>query len=168
VSKNKGEYEMGSKGKQIIDLDVDDLLSDLNRLYADEWLAVYAYNYMGQVVTGRPAVKQLSALLLDTSKDELEHQQELAERIASLGGKPVIEISKLVETSNDGYPTPPANERDFEAIVRTVIKAEHGAIEAYNRMAKKIHGKDPITYDLIIHILSEEVEHEDEFENLLS
>jgi bacterioferritin len=168
VSKNKGEYEMGSKGKQIIDLDVDDLLSDLNRLYADEWLAVYAYNYMGQVVTGRPAAKQLSALLLDTSKDELEHQQELAERIASLGGKPVIEISKLVETSNDGYPTPPANERDFEAIVRTVIKAEHGAIEAYNRMAKKIHGKDPITYDLIIHILSEEVEHEDEFENLLS
>ncbi|MFZ2098376.1 MAG: ferritin-like domain-containing protein [Anaerolineales bacterium] len=159
---------MGSKGKHIIDLDVDDLLSDLNRLYADEWLAAYAYNYMGQVVTGRPAAKQLSALLLDTSKDELEHQQELAERIASLGGKPVIEISKLVETSNDGYPIPPVNERDFEAIVRTVIKAEHGAIEAYNRMAKKIHGKDPITYNLIIHILSEEVEHEDEFENLLS
>jgi bacterioferritin len=159
---------MGSKGKQIVDLDVDELLDDLNRLYADEWLAVYAYNYMAQVVTGRPAAKHLADLLLDTSRDELEHQEELAERIASLGGKPVVDVNKLVEISNDGYPTPPADEKDFEAIVRTVIKAEHGAIEAYNRLAQKTHGKDPITYNLIIHILSEEIEHEDEFENLLS
>jgi bacterioferritin len=159
---------MGSKGKHIVDLDVDALLDDLNRLYADEWLAVYAYNYMAQVVTGRPAAKHLAALLLDTSRDELEHQEELAERITSLGGKPVADISKLVETSNDGYPTPPLDEKDFDAIVQAVIKAEHGAIEAYNRLAQKTHGKDPITYDLVIHILSEEIEHEDEFEDLLS
>ena len=159
---------MGSKGKQIVGLDVDALIEDLNRLYADEWLAVYAYNYMAQVVTGRPAAKHLAALLLDTSRDELEHQEELAERITSLGGKPVADISKLVETSNDGYPAPPLDEKDFDAIVRTVIQAEHGAIEAYNRLAQKTHGKDPITYDLIIHILSEEIEHEDEFEDLLS
>jgi bacterioferritin len=158
---------MGSIGKQIVNLDVAELLADLNRLYADEWLAAYAYNYMSQVVTGRPAAKQLATLLLDTSKDELEHQQELAKRIASLGGKPVVDVSKLVETSNDGYPTPPGDEKDFEAVVRTVIKAEHGAIEAYNKMAQKVHGKDLITYNLIIHILTEEVEHEDEFENLL-
>lgn len=159
---------MGSKGKQIVGLDVDALIEDLNRLYADEWLAVYAYNYMAQVVTGRPAAKHLAALLLDTSRDELEHQEELAERITSLGGKPVADISKLVEISNDGYPAPPLDEKDFDAIVRTVIQAEHGAIEAYNRLAQKTHGKDPITYDLIIHILSEEIEHEDEFEDLLS
>lgn len=159
---------MGSKGKQIVGLDVDALIEDLNRLYADEWLAVYAYNYMAQVVTSRPAAKHLAALLLDTSRDELEHQEELAERITSLGGKPVADISKLVEISNDGYPAPPLDEKDFDAIVRTVIQAEHGAIEAYNRLAQKTHGKDPITYDLIIHILSEEIEHEDEFEDLLS
>jgi len=159
---------MGTKGKEIVRLNAAELIADLNRAYADEWLAAYAYSHMGQVVTGRPAAKQLAALLLDTSKDELEHQQELAERIASLGGKPVADVSKLVETSNDGYPTPPTNEKDFEAIVRTVIKAEHGAIEAYNQLAQKTHGKDPITYNLIVHILSEEIEHEDEFESLLS
>jgi bacterioferritin len=167
VNNLKGEIIMGSKGKQIIELDVNDLLLDLNRLYADEWLAVYAYNYMGQVVTGRPAAKQLSELLLDTSKDELEHQQELAERIVSLGGKPVADISKLIKISNDGYPQPPEHEKDFEAIIRAVIKAEQSAIKAYDDLAKKIHGKDPITYNLIIHILGEEVEHEDEFENLV-
>jgi len=159
---------MGTKGKQIVGLDVAELIAELNRAYADEWLAAYAYNYMGQVVTGRPAAKQLAALLLDLSKDELEHQQELAERIVSLGGKPVADVSKLVETSNDGYPTPPVNERDFDAIVQTVIKAEHGAIEVYNRLGANTEGKDPITHCLVVHILGEEVEHEDEFESLLS
>jgi bacterioferritin len=159
---------MGTKGKQIVGLDVAELIADLNRAYADEWLAAYAYNYMGQVVTGRPAAKQLAALLIDTSKDELEHQQELAARIVSLGGRPQTDISQLVKTSNEGYPTPPADEKDFEAIVKTVIKAERGAIEVYNRLAQKTHGKDPITYNLVVHILTEEVEHEDEFENLLS
>jgi len=159
---------MGTKGKQIVGLDTAELIGDLNRAYADEWLAAYAYNHMGQVVTGRPAAKQLAALLLDTSKDELEHQQELAGRIVSLGSKPLADVSKLIETSNDGYPAPPSDEKDFETIVKTVIEAEQGAIEVYNQLAQKTHGKDPITYDLIVHILSEEVEHEDEFENLLS
>ena len=159
---------MGTKGRQIVGLDVAELVADLNRAYVDEWLAAYAYNYMGQVVTGRPAAKQLSALLLDTSKDELEHQQELAARIVSLGGKPLADVSKLPKAGNDSYPAPPANEKDFEAIVKTVIEAERGAIEVYNKLAQKTHGKDPITYNLIVHILGEEIEHEDEFENLLS
>jgi bacterioferritin len=159
---------MGTKGKKIVEMDLKELISDLNRAYADEWLAAYAYNYMGQVVTGRPAAKHLADLLLDTAKDELEHQQELAERIASLGGKPLAEISKLVESSNAGYPTPPASEEDFEAIVKTVIQAEQDAIDVYNRLAQKTFGKDPITYHLIVHILGEEIEHEDEFEMLLS
>ena len=158
---------MGTKGIEIVELDCEDLLADLNRAYADEWLAAYAYTYMGQVVTGRPAAKHLAELLFDTAKDELEHQQELAERIASLGGKPLADINHLVEASNAGYPEPPANEKDFEAIVKTVIQAEHDAIEVYNQLARKTHGKDPITYNLIIHILAEEIEHEDEFETLL-
>jgi bacterioferritin len=159
---------MGTKGMQIVEIDCGELIADLNRAYADEWLAAYAYNYMGQVVTGRPAAKHLAELLLDTSKDELEHQQELAKRIVSLGGKPLADMSRLVEASNAGYPIPPDNEKDFEAIVKTVIKAEQEAIDVYNRLARKTHGKDPITFNLVLHILTEEVEHEDEFETLLS
>jgi bacterioferritin len=147
---------------------VAELVADLRRAYADEWLAGYAYTHMGQVVTGRPAAKELSAVLLDTAKDELEHQQELAGRIVSRGGKPPSDVDGLVKLSNEGYPTPPENERDFEAIVRKVVEAERGAIAVYQRLAQKTHGKDPITYELAVHILSEEVEHEDEFENLLS
>jgi bacterioferritin len=158
---------MGTKGTQIVELDVAELLADLNRAYADEWLAVYAYTHMAQVVTGRPAAKNLAKALEDTAKDELEHQGELAERIGQLGGKPLGDISKLVEASNDGYPMPPANEKDFEAIVKTVIAAERGAIEVYNKLVRKTDGKDPVTHALIVHILSEEVEHEAEFEMVL-
>jgi bacterioferritin len=161
------EWKMGIKGREIVKLEVAGLIADLTRAYADEWLAVYAYNFMGQVVTGRPAAKNVAALLRDTAKDELEHQQELAERIVSLGGKPVADLGKLMETSNGGYPAAPENERDFEAIVRAVIKAERGAIEVYHRLAAKTEGKDPITHCLVVHILGEEVEHEDEFESLL-
>jgi len=159
---------MGTKGIQIVELDVSDLIADLKRAYADEWLAAYSYTHMAQVVTGRPAAKFLAESLKDTAKDELEHQDELAKRIAQLGGKPLGDMSKLVQASNAGYPTPPANEKDFEAIVKTVIEAERGAIEVYNKLAHKTHGKDPITYALIVHILGEEVEHETEFETLLS
>lgn len=159
---------MGTKARQIVDLNVEELLGALNRAYADEWLAAYAYNYMGQVVSGRPAAKHLAELLLDTSKDELEHQQELAERIVSLGGKPLADISMLIAASNDGYPTPPESEKDFDAIICTVIRAEQDAIETYNKLERMTHGKDPVTYNLILHILTEELEHEDEFESLIS
>lgn len=158
---------MGTKGAEIVELDVAELIADLNRAYADEWLAAYAYNYMAQVVTGRPAAKFLAEALKDTSQDELEHQDELADRIATLGGKPIADITKLVESSNAGYPAPPADEKDFEAIIKTVIAAERDAIDVYNKLIKKTHGKDPITYALILHILEEEVEHENEFEMLI-
>ena len=46
--------------------------------------------------------------------------------------------------------------------------AEREAIEVYHKLVKKTMGNDPITYELMVHILGEEVEHEDEFENLLS
>jgi hypothetical protein len=40
------------------------LLSDLNRMDADSYLALYTYNYMGSVDTSRQAAKQLSELSL--------------------------------------------------------------------------------------------------------
>jgi bacterioferritin len=159
---------MGAKGTEIVELDVQELIADLNRAYADEWLAVYSYTHMAQVVTGRPAAKHLAGLLQETAAEELEHQEELAERITQLGGEPLADPSKLVEASNEGYPTPPTDATDFEGMIKTVIEAERGAIEVYNKLAKKTAGKDPITYELIVHILGEEIEHEDDFENLMS
>ena len=158
---------MGTKGTEIVELDVQELIADLNRAYADEWLAAYSYTHMAQVVTGRPAAKHLAELLGDTAAEELEHQEELAERIAQLGGEPPADASKLVEESNAGYPMPPTSATDFEGMINVVIEAERGAIEVYNELVKKTAGKDPITHQLILHILEEEIEHETDFETLI-
>lgn len=158
---------MGQKGKEIVQLDVNELIADLNRAYADEWLAAYAYMHMAQIVTGRPAAQYLEKLLRESAAEEIEHQDELAKRISQLGGTPLADPSRLVEASNDGYPTPPADPTDLESMISTVIQAEKGAIEVYNRLAQKTFGKDPVTYNLMVHILEEEVEHEDEFERLV-
>jgi bacterioferritin len=159
---------MGTKGKEIVQVNVEELITDLIRAYADEWLAVYAYTHMAQVVTGRPAATHLAGLLKETAEEELEHQDELAKRISQLGGKPLADPAKLIETSNEGYPTPPSKASDLDAIIKTVIEAERGAIGVYNALLQKTHHKDPVTYSLILHILEEEVEHEDDFENLLT
>lgn len=159
---------MGTKGKEIVELNVQELITDLNRAYADEWLAFYSYTYMAQVVAGQPIAKRVAEMLREIAAEELEHQDELAGRITQLGGKPLADPSKLVETSNAGYPAPPADATDIKAITKTVIEAERGAIEVYNNLAKKTSGKDPLTYELVLHILGEEVQHEDDFENLLS
>lgn len=158
---------MGQRAREIVELDVEDLIADLNRAYADEWLAVYAYTHMAQVVTGTPVAKHLEGLLRDVAAEELEHQDELAERIAQLGGEPLADPMRLVEASNEGYPTPPSDAADIEGIIEVVIEAERGAIDVYNKVAQKTFGKDPVTHNLILHILEEEIEHEDDFETLL-
>jgi bacterioferritin len=121
---------------------------------------------MAQVVEGRPAAKNIAAELKKLADEELEHQQELAERITQLGGTPLADPSKLAEMSNEGYPAPPKDPRDIAGIVQTVIDAERGAIGVYNALLKKTAGKDPVTYNLILHILEEEVDHEDDFESI--
>ena len=44
---------MGTKGRQIVGMDVDELLDLLYRAFADEWLAYYQYWLGAKVSTGR-------------------------------------------------------------------------------------------------------------------
>jgi bacterioferritin len=158
---------MGKKGREIVQLDVEELIADLKRAYADEWLAAYAYTHMAQVIAGGAVAPRVAALLRELAAEELEHQDELAERIAQLGGEPLDDPMQLVEASNEGYPAPPADATDVEGVIKVVIEAERGAIQVYNDLVQKTFGKDPVTYNLMVHILEEEVDHEEDFESLL-
>jgi ferritin-like protein len=59
-------------------------------------------------------------------------------------------VPKILPTSTD-YP---------------IVAEVSWAIEADNKLAKDV-GKDNVTYQLVTHILLEEVTHEEMFENLL-
>lgn len=157
---------MGKQARAIVDLSLKDLVKDLNKAYCDEWLAFYLYWYMAKTVSGRMygGVKEALEKL---AKDELEHAGELADLITKLGDVPVANLMDLEKGANAPYLMPPKNTADINRIIRIVAEAEAGAIEVYHKIAKKTFGKDNVTYQLVTHILSEEVEHEEIFENLL-
>ena len=157
---------MGKQARAIAEVSLKDLVKDLTKAYADEWLAYYLYWYMAQTVSGR-AYEDMKEFLEKIAKDELEHATELADLIVKLGGSPIANPMELEKNANAPYMMPPKNTADINRIIRIVTDAEAGAIEVYNKIAKKTLGKDNVTYQLVTHILSEEVDHEEMFENLL-
>ncbi len=157
---------MGKQARAIAELSLKDLVKDLNKAYADEWLAFYLYWYMAQTVSGK-AYEDMKEMLEKIAKDELEHAEELADLITKLGDVPPSNPMDLEKNANAPYIMPPKNTADINRIIRIVTEAEASAIEVYHKIAKKTAGKDHVTYQLVTHILSEEVTHEEMFENLL-
>jgi bacterioferritin len=157
---------MGKKAREIAGLDLKDLIKDLDKAYCDEWLAYYAWWYMAQAVEGK-GYEDMQEFLGKIAKDELEHATELAERIIELGGLPTNVPTLLVKNSNGGYPGVMKNLSDYDEIIKIVTTAEAGAIDVYNKLAKKTFGKDHDTYQLVCHIMGEEIGHEEMFENLI-
>jgi bacterioferritin len=156
---------MGKAGTKIVGVNVEELIKDLNRAYCDEWLAYYSYLYMARTVTGQ-GYEDMQEFLEKTAKDESEHAGEVADRILELGGVPLANPMELEKNANAPYPKPPKNTADYKKMIDVVLEAEAGAIEVYNKIAAKTQGKDHVTYQLVCHILAEEVGHEETFEDL--
>ena len=157
---------MGKKAREIVGVDLKDLIKDLDRAYCDEWLAFYAWTYMSIAVEGM-GYEDMSEFLGKIAKDELEHATELAERIIELGGLPTNTLGAIEKGGNAPYPGVMKNLSDYNAIIKIVTTAEAGAIEVYDKIAKKTFGKDHDTYQLACHIMGEEIGHEEMFENLI-
>lgn len=156
---------MGKKAREIVAVDLKGLIKDLDKAYCDEWLAYYAWWYMAQAVEGK-GYEDMAEFLNKIAKDELEHAQELAERIIELGGLPTNTLSDIEKNANSPYPGVMKNLSDYDEIIKLVTEAEAGAIEVYNKIANKTLGKDHDTYQLAVHIMGEEIGHEEMFENL--
>lgn len=157
---------MGTRAREIVELDVNELIGELNRAYADEWLAFYQYWVTAQVAQGRES-KVVAQELKRVAMEELEHAEELAARITQLGGKPLVNPKEWFTKTNCAYKEPPQDRRNIAQVIKDTVEAERCAISVYNKLAARTHGKDHTTYQLAMHILDEELEHEDTFENLL-
>lgn len=155
---------MGTKGIEIVGMDVQQLLNVLNRAFADEWLAYYQY-WLGAKVVRGPMKEAVIAELLQHATDELRHAGMVAGRIIQLGGTPVTEPKKWYEVTSCGYDAP--DDPFVEAILKQNIKGERCAIDFYKRLLESTQGKDPVTYNIILQILQDEVEHEEDLQSLL-
>ncbi len=155
---------MGTKGREIVQVDVKTLIELLKNAYADEWLAYYQYWVSAQIVKGRRRNEVVSELT-EHAGDELRHAEMLSERIMHLGGTPITNITELNEKANCKY-ADPANPDSVE-ILKQVIDGERCAIDVYNKLLDILRHKDPVTYHVILEILEDEIEHEEDFETIL-
>jgi bacterioferritin len=160
---------VGKKGREIVQVDIQDLLKDLNSAYADEWIAYFYYTWAADFIEG-PDYPTVASELDRIAKDEFEHMSELSDRIFELGGEPERDLEDLQGIATCKKVTFPKNERDLESVLKAVADAEGCAIDVYTKLIKKLsacYEKDVRTFHLIEHILSEEIQHEEAFENLL-
>lgn len=155
---------MGTRAREILGLDPDQLIKELNKAFADEWLAYYQYWVGARVVTG-PMRGAVEAELNEHAADELRHAEMLTQRIIQLGGEPLLSPDQWKEKTNCGYEAP-ADPR-IRPVLEQNIKGERCAIEVYTKLLKLVEGKDPITYNIVLSILQDEIEHEDDLETLL-
>jgi bacterioferritin len=155
---------MGTKAREIVGKGVDELITLLNKAYADEWLAHYQYWVGAQIVRGpmRPDVqKELS----EHADDEKKHAGMLCDRIIKLGGKPILHIKDLEKHANCPYDEP-KNEHVLKIIAQN-IEGEQCAIVVYRNILEKARElKDPVTFHIIRSILEDEISHEQDLQDL--
>jgi len=155
---------MGTKGREIVGVDVSELLKLLNKALADEWLAYYQYWVGAKVAVGRMR-GIIAGELEEHAGEELKHANMLTARIIQLGGAPLLNPDQWKKEANCGYDEPA--DPNTKKLLEQNIKGEQCAIGVYKKLLSKVEGKDPITYHMVLEILEDEVEHEDDLEALL-
>jgi len=155
---------MGSKGIEIVGMDVAELLELLNRAYCDEWLAYYQY-WLGAKVVKGPMKDAVIAELEQHAAEELNHALMLTTRIVQLGGTPITTPQEWYKWTNCGYDAP--DDPHVRTILTQNIKGEQCAIGVYQKLLKTTMTTDPVTYNVVLQILEQEVEHEEDLQSLL-
>ncbi len=154
---------MGTKGRQIVGMDINELLGMLNKAFADEWLAYYQY-WLGAKIVKGPMKDAVAAELLLHATEELAHADMLAMRIIQLGGTPLISPDKWLTNTHCGYDAP--TDPFVKEILAQNIKGEQCAIDVYQQILKIVRDADPVTYNIVLTILQDEVEHEEDLQSL--
>jgi bacterioferritin len=161
---DREDRTMGTRGREIVGMDVNELLGLLNRAFADEWLAYYQY-WLGAKVVKGPMKDAVIAELLQHAADELRHAEMLSLRIIQLGGVPIAEPKEWYQHTHCGYDAP--TDPYVMAILGQNVKGEQCAIGVYKKLLETTATKDPVTYNILVQILQDEVGHEEDLQSLV-
>ncbi len=157
---------MGTRGREILKelgLDVNELIKLLNKAFADEWLAYYQYWIGAKVAVGVPR-EAVVAELNQHATDELRHAGMVADRITQLGGTPILIPQEWYDHTNCGYDAP--TKPDVRSLLDQNIKGEQCAISVYKQIMDFTRDKDAVTYEMALQIMTDEIEHEEDLENI--
>ena len=154
---------MGTKGREIVGANTEEILTLLNKAFADEWLAYYQY-WLGAKLAKGPMKEAVIAELMQHAADELRHADLVSNRIIQLGGTPAISPNAWYDLTNCGYDPP--DDPYVALLLEQNIKGEQCAISVYNSMLATTREKDPVTYNMALLIRQDEVEHEEDLQAL--
>jgi len=154
---------MGTRGREIVGMDVDELLKLLNQAYASEWLAYYQY-WLGAKVIKGPMKDAVAAELNLHATEELNHAVLVAARIIQLQGTPVLDPKQWFKLSPCRYDAP--SDPYVATLLDQNIAGEQCAISTYKNLMDVTKDKDMVTYNMALTILSQEVEHEEDLQSL--
>lgn len=154
---------MGSFGRSIVKGNVDEIVTLLNRAYADEWLAHYQY-WIGSKVVKGIMKEAVIAELVQHAADELRHATMVADRIIQLGGTPLLHPKEWLTHTICGYDAP-ENPQVLEVLAQN-IKGEQCAISVYEKISNLTKDSDIVTYNIANQIMADEVLHEEELQAL--
>ncbi len=155
---------MGKRGREIVGKNVDRVVELLNKAFADEWLAYYQY-WLGAKIIAGPMKDAVITELMQHAVDELRHADMVSNRIIQLGGTPLTTPTQWFQWTNCGYDEP--SDPYVARILDQNIKGEQCAISVYHSIIKEVGMEDPVTYNIAVQILQDEVEHEEDLQALL-
>jgi len=154
---------MGTRGREIIGMDVNELLKMLNQAFASEWLAYYQY-WLGAKLIKGPMKDAVAAELTLHATEELNHAVLLSGRIIQLGGSPVPDPKQWFALSPCPYDAPV--DPYVAVLLDQNIAGEQCAISTYKALMDATKDKDMVTYNMALTILEQEVEHEEDLQSL--
>jgi len=147
-------------------VDLDKLLELLIKNASAELTTFYYYTILRANLIGLEGegVKEIA----ETARiEDRNHFEALVPRIYELGGK----LPDDMKVFHDMSACPPANlpkdPTNVIEILKVLVNAERCAVRGYTELCHMTAGKDHRTYDLVLSILNEEIEHESWFSEFL-
>lgn len=142
--------------------DRETVLKLLNEALATEVVCNLRYRRHYFMAVG-PSSEAAKAEFLEHATQELQHADQIAERIVQLGGEPDLNPATLLERSHAEY----VPGRSLEDMIKENLVAERIAIDSYREIIQYLGDKDPTSRRLMEEILATEEEHAEDMSSLL-
>lgn len=132
------------------------MINALNKILEQEHACTIRYLTHAAVISG-PYAESVAARLREIAQDELNHAEQLRERIVHLGGIPSMALCDAdLKYANT-----------LEEIININITEELQAIRAYEIVFKATAPDNAILYQTLQGLIRDEQEHLEELQNLL-
>ena len=147
-------------------INVEKLIDKLARGVASELMTYYYYTILRMHLTGLEG-EGLKEIAEDAGIEDRMHFELMTPRLYELGGRLPNDIRKFADMAGCPNPFLPDNWEDPKSILKVLLNAEQCAIRVWSEVCEMTIGRDPRTCGLAQRILTEEVEHESWFLELL-